>query len=60
MLQVRMSPEQHTLFQHELEVQKLWLEYTVKKREAKVARKAWQKHAGLNKAYAEPETDPDE
>ena len=48
------------MFQHELETQRLWLEYTLKKREAKLARKKWQKVAGLNKAYAEPESETDE
>ena len=57
MIQVRMSPEQHIQFTHELEVQKNWLVYNEKKRDAKLARKIWQKSAGLNKAYAEPESD---
>jgi len=60
MINVRMSPEQHTLFQTQLEVQKSWLIYREKKREMKLARKNWEKWSGLDKAYSSPPTDQDE
>jgi len=57
---VRMTPEQHGHYQHELQVQHSWCVYREKKREMKIARKNWEKLSGINKAYLSPESEQNE